>query len=410
MQWHVADMQHDINLVLDNAMKYNGPESPFHRVAKRIKTQSKEILDPLDGLMIGADGTSDDVGDLEPAAYLLEALTSQVSDGIDRDRLADLFAFELEKPKEPTPPPPTPPPKKSAKRETGAERKRKWEEREAQHQDRLAGRATRAGQARSDAFKYEAGLPPSSDVELEQPIAAPVTGRRTRKSLAAATESVPEPETNSLRPPEREDRASASSGLSRSRSQVGVARTEPIERLTDKERRERERHLALITEEVGNSDLFTRFNVGWMLPEGSKRRRGGEKPSTAAGSAPKPSESSMSRLVCKWRLTNQKPLDVRKPDHPKRLRSLKSLQIPKCRPLNPKLVHRDVHASLSLLTAPSLPSTRRAVPRLRPKQRYLHQYPIVEASVEVRYHRQVRSNTLLHLSHKRNLRARPDLA
>jgi NuA3 HAT complex component NTO1 len=263
-------------------MTYNAPDTPFHRIAKRIKSQSKEILDQLEPLAVRpGDNNEDNVCDFEPAAYLLEALTSQVSDDVERDRLADLFAFELEKPKEPTPPPPTPPAKKTYKRDT----KRKWEEREARHQERLAaGRATRAGQARTDAFKHEAGLPPSSDVEPDHPIASTSKGRRTRKSLAATTTDMVEAEatSNTLQPPARSDRASASSGLSRSRSQVGVVRTEPIERLTDKERRERERHMALITEEVGDSDLFTRFNVGWVLPEGSKRRRGGDKMEASA--------------------------------------------------------------------------------------------------------------------------------
>lgn len=277
-------------------MAYNAPDTTFHRIAKRIKSQSKEILDQLDTLVTKSDGGDNDVGDLEPASYLLEALTSQMSEEVERDRLADLFAFELEKPKDPTPPPPAPRPKKSHKKDTAAERRKKWEEREARNQERLAsGRATRAGQARADAFKHEAGLPVSSDVEPDTPAELVTTGRRTRKSLANAAaqgEGVSETERDTLQVPKREDRTSVSSGLSRSRSQVGVIRTEPVERLTDKERRERERELELVMKEVGDKDSFARFNRGWVLPEGVKRNRGGDKTEAVPAIPPKSGGSS----------------------------------------------------------------------------------------------------------------------
>lgn len=270
----LEDFIRDINLVLDNAMAYNSPETQYHRIAKRIKTNSQEILDNLVASHEG--GNDADAGDLEPSKDLLEALLAPITAEVEgesqeqatRDRLSDLFLFELEKPKEPTPPPPTPPLPK--KRETNAERRRRWEEREAQHQLRLAaGRSTRAQHAMADAFKHEAGLPPSSPVN-SQPVAGPST-RRTRKSMAKPDSN----ETATLQVPQEEqiERVRETSALSRSRSQVGVARTETIERLSDKERREREKAMALATDEVGNADQFARFNVGWVLPEGSKRRR-----------------------------------------------------------------------------------------------------------------------------------------
>lgn len=265
-------------------MTYNAPDNTYHRIAKRIKQNSVEILSQLDLSAFSLQEDDSEVGDLEPATVMLETLISQMSDESGRDRLAGLFAFELAKPKEPTPAPPTPPPPRTnKKRDSHVERKKRWEEREAAYQERLAqGRATRAGHAKVEAFKHEAGLPPSSDTEIDKPALAP--RRRTRHSTAGNGDS--------LQPPQREDRESADSGHSRARSQVGVARTEPIERLSDKERREREKHLALQTEEVGNADQFTRFNVGWVLPEGSKRKRSGEKAQDAANSTPKQGKSS----------------------------------------------------------------------------------------------------------------------
>lgn len=286
-----ADMQRDVNLVLDNAMIYNPPDNPYHRLASRIKSNAAEILDQLDELPAHM-GATDGVGNLEPARVLLEVLTSRATANDERDRLADLFAFEMAKPKEPTPAPPTPPPKPTIKRDTYADRKRRLAEKEAAHQARAVapGRATRAGHAMVEAFKHEAGLPPSSDNEVDTPGAGSSNRRRTRPSTVGNAESSTNTKT-SLQVPSREDRTSASSGLSRSRSQVGVARTETVERLSDKERRERERNLVLTTDSVGDADQFTRFNVGWVLPEGSKRNRGGARPDPPRP-VPKPSESS----------------------------------------------------------------------------------------------------------------------
>jgi hypothetical protein len=39
------------------------------------------------------------------------------------------------------------------------------------------------------------------------------------------------------------------------------------------ERRQMEKDMNLATDEVGKEDLFARFNVGWVLPEGSKPNR-----------------------------------------------------------------------------------------------------------------------------------------
>jgi NuA3 HAT complex component NTO1 len=252
----------DIGLVLSNALKYNAPDTTFNRIAKRIQTNSRGLLSELDSLApIAEDGqpVDADVGDLEPSRILLEALVSECGGASARDRLADLFAFELEPLKEPTPPPPSAPPKKRV------DKKKRWEEKEAKRLERAAtGRSTRAAQAITEAFQHEAGLlpPPSSPLSAAEPEAGPsMPTRRTRNSMAGPSieatkeEVIPAP------------------GLSRSRSLRGVVGRELVERLSDRERREREQNLGLEIEAVDNSDQFTRFNTGWILPEGSKRAR-----------------------------------------------------------------------------------------------------------------------------------------
>jgi NuA3 HAT complex component NTO1 len=271
--WIMTDKQHDINLVLDNALKYNAPDSTFHRIAKRIQANSRELLAELDQLampglsmnLVNGDRGQEEIGDLEPSRHFLEVLISQSGDIHHRDRLASLFAFDLEPPKEPTPPPPPPVPVK--KRENYADRKRKWEEKEARHLERLeSGRSTRAGQAKEEAFQHEAGLLPPLPA-APQAEAGPST-RRTRHSMGNSSSEISK--TLGL---------SSSSSASRPvRSQVGVAGREIIERLSDKERRAREQGLNLEIEAVDNSDQFTRFNTGWILPEGSRRRKPNDSP------------------------------------------------------------------------------------------------------------------------------------
>jgi hypothetical protein len=118
-----------------------------------------------------------------------------------------------------------------------------------------------------EAFQHEAGLLSPLPVSAEAGPSAPPATRRTRNSMAG-------PSSDSLLTEE----PSSSSSLSRSRSQRGVVGREVVERLSDRERRAREQKLDLVTEAVDKSDQFTRFNLGWVLPAGSKRNRHTEPP------------------------------------------------------------------------------------------------------------------------------------
>ncbi|OCF39768.1 hypothetical protein I317_06430 [Kwoniella heveanensis CBS 569] len=328
----VADFKRDILLVLDNAMLYNAKDSPFHRNAARVKKNAQPILDELvtiKGLSsTEVQGEEEDVqlvGDLEPVSLLLSALLHEVNGPNDppRDILSSIFTFELEKPKEPTPPP-APRPPRAPRRSTGTGSKRlTWEEREAVAKERASqpGRSTRATKAMAKAFAQEAGLQASSDAERSgeqtpQVEHEPLDERSRRRSMRAALveagpstrlarevkpkqdpqvkpptstsekassepdTSAPEAKSGSGSRSDSADKTSTST-LSRQRSQRGVVGLETIAVLTDRERRELEKGLDIMTEEVDAQDQFKRFNVGWVLPEGSKRRRSERPPDSA---------------------------------------------------------------------------------------------------------------------------------
>lgn len=301
-------MQRNINLVLTNAMLYNKRDSRFHRTAKRIHGHAQALLDELvaitarshfamptyDEASASPSGAIEDVaGDLEPSSLLLRALLEAPRDETDRDHLSSVFAFELRKPRPPTPPPPTPPEPRAHKYVSAAERKERWDSKEAAAKERaVAGRSTRAVKAMAKAFAEEAGVQPSSDIELPGPSirARHSPSRREARKIRAnmrddAPSTVAEEE-------------SESSVRRQSKPQRGVAGVEAVAVLSDKERRDLERRMDILTEQVDSQDQFKRFNVGWVLPEGSKRRRS-ERPPAPGPSMP---------LICEVRNRPQRSL------------------------------------------------------------------------------------------------------
>ena len=275
------DAKRDIHLVLDNAMLYNKGDSPFHRTAKRMQMNAQPLLDELDTITVQSpfsipnsdsppgpvksdDRSEDAPGDLEPSPLLLQTLVDWSGDGSQRDHLASIFIFEFEKPRPPTPPPPSPPKPRERKYMSAAERKQRWEERQAAAKERAnAGRSTRAVRALAKAFAEEAGVQPSSDAEVSGPsdrrMPSPQAGASSRRKRRDEALSTVEERSEAFRLP--------------SKPQPGVAGVETVAVLSDKERRELEKQMDITTEQVDLQDLFTRFNVGWVLPEGSKRRR-----------------------------------------------------------------------------------------------------------------------------------------
>lgn len=268
-------------------MLYNKAETAFHKTAKRIKTNVQPLLDSLDQIaatsaLVPPDEKFDlpaaagSVGDLEPSLILLSSLIKPSTLEPEQDNLASLFAFQLEKPRPPTPPPPSPSKKPVRKHVTAEEKRRRWEEREAAAKERAAARATRATITANTDFAREAGYLPSDTEAHSRQISG--ESRSSRKSARSQLSSVlTEQSSDTAQPGE----AGPSESRSRNRSQRGVAGLETVAILSDRERREQEKALDLVTEQVDEKDQFKRFNVGWVLPEGSKRRRA-EKPDTLA--------------------------------------------------------------------------------------------------------------------------------
>lgn len=195
------------------------------------------------------------VGNLEPATEVLHALIGSVTDDPKQDLLASIFAFAVEKARPPTPPPPSPPVKKLRKAWTQAERQQKWEDGKAEAQIRLStGRPTRASQSIVNAFVEEAG---SAGPSTAHATPASPLGRSDRRSNRG-----------SRVPP-----ITPSDSIGRPKVQVGVVGVETIATVSDRERREMERQMDISVKEVDKKEQLLRFNIGWVLPEGSKRRR-----------------------------------------------------------------------------------------------------------------------------------------
>ncbi|WVN87938.1 uncharacterized protein L203_103135 [Cryptococcus depauperatus CBS 7841] len=322
----VAEFKRDVHLVIGNAMLYNAKDTPFHRAAARLKTSVEPLLAELNDNIVSYEKTEPEstrndwpVGDLEPALHLL--LTFFHSTPVPslpnepQDMLSSLFANELPPPKSPTP---TPPPKsEQRKRETAEERRKRLEEREAAAMARGPTRTTRASEAKSRAFAEDAGvsflvetLAPENDVRGSE-VGLDEEGRSVRRSMRT---SLGGDETFRTKP--KRDSVAQSRGDSKrtdetsstdiqiseqpqehslqnkdwlpstirppTRHQPGVIGIETLRLLSDKERRELERSMEIKTKEVNQAEEFKRFNVGWVLPEGSKRRRSSEAGSQAS--------------------------------------------------------------------------------------------------------------------------------
>ncbi|KAI9451944.1 hypothetical protein BJY52DRAFT_1295769 [Lactarius psammicola] len=140
--WDIDTFRADVSLVIENAMRYNKPGTPYYKAAQRIKSNSATLLAELDNLKTLAplelDGHDEytkillqrnisPIGDLEPPLAVVDLLTSldivnDLSIVLKSNPLQSLLAYELPEAK---PPPltlalPTPPSRKT-KRERKAE-------------------------------------------------------------------------------------------------------------------------------------------------------------------------------------------------------------------------------------------------------------------------------------------------
>lgn len=246
-----SNSQRDVYLVLDNAMQYNKSETTFHRVASRIKKNATPLLDVLDSIPAtgqlmpplpeGKDAwrqpPEGEVGDLETSLARLQSMLAPDPTEEGRDMLRSIFTFEVGK--EP-PPPPSP---KKRKTLSAAERNKKFEAAAERYKERLS---LGGGSARVSRAAAAVTGP-------ESPPPLPTPGQRKGKVASADAEG--------------------SEPSKPARPQPGVVGVESVPALSDKERRKAEKSLDLIAESLDSKDEYERFNVGWILPEGSKRRR-----------------------------------------------------------------------------------------------------------------------------------------
>lgn len=251
-------------------MLYNKSETPFHRRAGRIKKKAEPLLAELDAIpqlsgMLPTEGDWQDppegtVGDLETSLARLVTLLAPDTSDPTRDNLTSIFISELEKPKSPTPPPS--PPTKTRKTMSHADRKKKWEERQAQHAARLSVGGTRATRATDDG---ELKVTPPPELQY-----TPRPRGRTKEK-----DSDPRPKAPRRGAQAETDSAASTPGRVRpmARPERGVLGVRAIPVVTERERREQERQMDLVTESLDSKDEYARFNVGWILPEGAKRRR-----------------------------------------------------------------------------------------------------------------------------------------
>ncbi|THG96316.1 hypothetical protein EW026_g5492 [Hermanssonia centrifuga] len=253
--WDLQDFKDDIHLVLDNAMLYNHPGTPFYKTALRIKTAAGPLLSDLDRLkyrhpeisvFMDHEEESKSVdpipssrgplGDLEPPLELLkllvqkEAIQDDIDLIIDVQPIVSLFSYEFGKFKPPPPPPPPPKPKRDRK----AERERLRLARAAAL-DVSAVRAPRTRHALAVVAAFEAEAQDTHDTEQ-------VTEDHTGDSTEAPTETKPKGK--------RWRRAPF--------TLPGQSEVPPV------------------VENVDNQQSFKMFDGGWILPD--DQRRGGRAP------------------------------------------------------------------------------------------------------------------------------------
>lgn len=256
-------------MVLDNAMLYNPSDHPFHRLASKIKKAAvgmfADLANQLATVTAGpSDQQTNDSRSLEPSPSSLQPLLFRDS-GSQRDLLAQLFAYEFR----PLPPPsPLPPLPKLKRIITPAERLAQAERRKAEAEAlRAAGssRHTRsAGPSASQNTIHEEMLPKELRTGY---IRSKPTSRRPTVKASSDSQNAASIE-GAGRTSESADDTTV---IPLRRPETGVLGKIVYSPMTDQERRAKEKQMSLVVDQVDIKETFSRFNVGYVLPEGSKR-------------------------------------------------------------------------------------------------------------------------------------------
>ncbi|KAJ9106350.1 hypothetical protein QFC21_001496 [Naganishia friedmannii] len=288
----LASSVDDISLVFDNAMLYNPPGNPFNKLAARIKKASAPVYSSLieEVRTLGAFSATDTPQHMYLVASEASLRALREPGRKENTTLLDeLFAYEFEPPRPPTPPPK--PKRKIDKTEYLAKKEAKAAKYDG---PRIPGRSTRHTVALGIDQLLQAQTPVSTSGDVPSQLTP--RGKRSRaqelrgNASTSTAEHDPSGGSKLTRGRGRSRLHSESTNLSVSasnestqtgsssvvplvRPQRGVAGKETYSPLGPKERRARDKRMAmeLVVDNLDSRDDFKRFNVGWVLPEGTKR-------------------------------------------------------------------------------------------------------------------------------------------
>lgn len=321
------DPKDDIHLVLDNALLYNKQDTLFHRTAQRLRKSIEPVLAELDSLNnvheastsrssappedsheVANDRVNEDMhareeeelvklGGLEPEEALLSllgdyddsALLDTIGDEEDAASAPSNIVEDLARQYyciEPPAPPPGPKSKVKAKAKTKA--------------------ASGPGAASTSAHKRKRSETDASIDALDRRVSRRLKGDEAPEvpvdalEMSPARQRRPAPQQRGPPGPGPEARPEESATAASARTETGLrvraAMTSEIkgsEGVMDESGRKRYHTISsdlgepmtLEVNEVDAWDSFKRFNVGWVLPEGTRR---GGRPLRMADALPEP--------------------------------------------------------------------------------------------------------------------------
>ncbi|KZP01472.1 hypothetical protein CALVIDRAFT_491979 [Calocera viscosa TUFC12733] len=341
---NIEEFQNDVNLVFDNAMLYNAPNSTYYKGAVKCKLACEPILaelkaveegdvtidghldpnanpvpiptvngishptaasSPKEGDVAGIPPRLRRVNNLEPSFAALEVLDApNAIDAQDLDfklsgsALEFLYFYgvtELKPP--PTPPPPAP----KVPRDRAAERQRKLEEREraAAEKDELLRQAvllprTRRGKKIADSMQLDGSKADTPLPEVEQPAGPEVAAVADHGTTEQTSSSVLEEAQGGAEKPKKRKRGTS--------ALPGV----PL--------------FVMDTNEMTSHGQFRHFDTGWVL---DSRTRSGNRSGAPATPTPGPSRKrgrqsegvvTSSARPLKRRKPNARSTPLREPD------------------------------------------------------------------------------------------------
>ncbi|KAJ9112141.1 hypothetical protein QFC20_002322 [Naganishia adeliensis] len=330
---NLAQFLRDISLVLDNAIHYNiAPGNIYRKLALRIQKAAAPVCASLieEVRHLGAFPTTAVPEDIELEASEASIRALKEPSGQDQITLLEkLFSYELEPPR-----PPTPPPKPKHRVDKDEARARKQAKAAKFDEPRIPGRSTRHTVAMGIDSLVHTDEPPAATIDepedgvrrksrRQAAIAVGETssnaeGARVRRShtseVGVDDKRVPsrgrqrskvDGKTNGVTDSASGELTSASSGevVPLDKAKRGVVGKETYSPLGPKERRERDKRMAmeLVVDNLDSRADFKRFNVGWVLPEGTKR--GGDASAKVTETSVSSAVDARSTTETDWRMS-----------------------------------------------------------------------------------------------------------